>query len=213
MKKISLLAIFLFLAFSSRVFAFSVSYDQKVSVNKSPIANIKVVVKDNNMRAESNFGGMASVMIRNESGSYSYLPAQKMATKLPASMDRPNMTRDLPHFMDFLNKNSGKKVGNEKLGEFDCDIYTFIEPTIKKEAKAWIWKQKEFPVKIEVDAPEGLTSVEMSNVQFEPKIDDSAFKLPAEAKVIDLEKANQTNEKVPAMAQDLTEEATPKVKS
>ena len=173
---------------NSPLFAFAVSYDQKVSVNQSPIATIKVIVKDEKMHAESNFGGMTSVMIRNESGVYSYLPAQKMATKIPASMDRPNLTRDLPHFMDFLNKNGATKIGSEKIAAYDCDIYKFTEPTIKKDAKAWIWKEKGFPVKIEVNATEGLTVVELTNIQFTVNPDDATFKLPADAKIIDLEK-------------------------
>ena len=194
MKKIVLFTLaILFTAVSQKAFAFAVSYDQKVSVNGESVANIKVVVQDEKMRAESNFGGMATMMIRNETGTYSYLPTQKMATKIPASMDRPNLTRDLPHFMDFLQKNSGTKVGTEEAFGYQCDVYKFTEPTIKKDAKAWVWKEKEFPVKIEVSAPEGLTTVELTNIQFEPKIEENTFQMPADVKILDLEAAAPKN--------------------
>ena len=184
---LSLLNVF----FTPRVFAFSVSYDQKVSVQDNAVATIKVVVKDEKMKAESDFGGIATVMLRNETGTYSYLPAQKMATKIPASMDRPNLTRDLPRFLDFLQENKAEKVGAEQLLGYDCDVYKFIEPTIQKEAKAWVWREKSFPVKIEVTAPEGLTTVELTNIQFDPQIDEAVFQVPTDAKVLDLEAAAQ----------------------
>lgn len=174
-------------SFSSQASAFSVSYDQKVTVENNVIATVKVVVQDNHMSAQSNFSGIESIILRNESGSYSYIPAQKMATKIPAAMDRPNLTRDLPRFMDFLNQNAGKKIGSETLEGKACDIYQFTEPTLKRDAKAWVWTEKQFPLKIEVPAPEGLTIVELSNIQFDPVISADQFKLPADVQIIDLE--------------------------
>ena len=181
----------LLLTMTSQAYAFSVSYDQKVSIDNNPVANIKVVVKDENMWAESDFGGMKTVMLRNETGSYSYVPAQNVATKIPAEMDRPNLTRDLPHFMDFLTANSAKKVGQETVDGKECEIYTFIEPMVQKESKAWVWAEKNFPVKIEVPAPEGLTKVELNNIQFDPATDANTFNLPEGVKILDFAAAQQ----------------------
>ena len=175
------------LTISAQAFAFSTSYDQKVSVNGNLVATIKVISQDDNLRAESDFRGMKSVMLRNKTGAYSYFPAQNMATKIPPAMERPNLTKDLPHYMEFLKKNHAKKVGTEKYKDHDCDIYTFIEPNIKKDGKVWVWREKQFPLKIEVNAPEGLTQVELNSIQFDPKIDAATFNLPPTAKIIDLQ--------------------------
>lgn len=181
---LSIAALFIFQEIG---WGFAVTYDQKVTVEGNPIAEIKVVSKDAKMRAESNFGGMTAVMLRNETGTYSYLPAQNMATKIPASMDRPNLTRDIPRFMEFLQENNGQKIGSEVLeGNKEADIYTFIEPTLKKEAKAWVWKEKNFPLKIEVNAPEGRTVVELYNINLAPQINEKDFQVPTGAKVVDL---------------------------
>lgn len=195
----TVLSIFFSLLLTSQTFAFSVSYDQTVSIDAKPMAVIKVMVQDEKMRAESDFGGMKSILLRNETGSYSYMPEQKMATKIPAAMDKPNLTRDLPHFMDFLTKNNGQKIGAEKIGGKDCDIYRFTEPMVQQESKAWVWTEKQFPVKIEVPAPEGLTLVELSNIQFDPAVDPSLFQLPGDVKVIDFE-AQQQAASAPANA-------------
>ena len=194
MKQIAriMTAVFFLLLLSPRAFAFSVSYDQRVTVENNVVADIKVTVQDSLMWAESDFSGMKTVMLRNEGGAFSYMPDQKMATKIPAAMDRPNLTRDLPHFMDFLKQNAGEKIGSEKVEGRDCDIYKFTEPTIKKEAKAWVWTEKQFPIKIEVPAPEGLTRVELSNIQFDPKIDAAIFQIPADVKIIDFAEAQKS---------------------
>lgn len=194
--------------------AFSVSYDQKVTVENNTVATIKVVVQDEKMWAQSNFNGMETVVLRNESGAYSYIPAQKMATKIPAAMDRPNLTRDLPHFKEFLEKNNGKKIGTEKINNQETDVYQFTEPTLQRDAKAWLWAEKNFPLKIEVPAPEGLTVVELTNIQFDPQMTSDQFQLPKDVQVIDLENTQQVMEdmaasqdqvEVPADAKDLLE--------
>jgi outer membrane lipoprotein-sorting protein len=189
-SKLVLFTLFL-LTLTSQAFAFSVSYDQKVSVESNVVANIKVVVKEENMWAESDFGGFKTVLLRNDKGTFSYIPEQKVATKIPAAMDRPNLTRDLPHFMEFLKTNKAEKVGSEKVDGKDCDIYKFMEPTVQQEAKAWVWTEKQFPVKIEVPAPEGLTVVELYNIQFDPKVEANTFVLPEDVRIMDMEAMQQ----------------------
>lgn len=184
-KSLFIFALFLFTSFT-QAWAYSVSYTQKVLVDKDPVATIKVVNQDENLRAESDFNGMSAIMIRNATGIYSWLPEQKVVTKLPAEMDKPNITRDLPKFMDFLNKNNGKKIGSETKDGKELDIYTFLEPNIQKEGKVWIWREKQFPVRIEVKADEGVTIVELSDINFSPAIEAAAFEIPKDLKILDL---------------------------
>ncbi len=56
---------------------------------------------------------------------------------------------------------------------------------IQRQAKAWVWKEKTFPVKIEVDAPEGKTTIDIVNINFSPEIKDSDFELPEGVKLVD----------------------------
>ena len=180
-------AIFFFLSIaillSGRAWAMTVSYDQKVSVGGNAVATIKVLSKDDLMRAESDFNGVKSMLFRNPKGTFSYLPEQKMAAQMPPALDRPNITRDIPKYMDFLNKNQGKKTGSETINGVECDVYSFVEPNIQKPGKAWIWRERSFPVKIEVEAAEGKTVIEMANINFTPAVQDSDFELPADAKI------------------------------
>ncbi len=172
------------LLISTQAFAMTASYDQKISMGGKAIATIKVSTMDKFMKAESDFGGMKSVMLRNDKGVYSYLPEQKVATKIPAELDRPNLTRDIPRYLEFLKENGGEKIGSEKIGSYDCDVYSFTEPNIKKPSKAWVWKEKSFPIKIEVQAPEGTTIVELENINLNAKFQVSDFDLPGDVRIM-----------------------------
>lgn len=186
-KIAALISILLLLIHPSSLEAYAVSYEQKVSIANNMVAIVKVIVQDKNMWAQSSFSGMETIVIRNPTGAYSYLPSVKTATKIPAEMDRPNLTTDLPNFLDFLKKNGGTKIGSEQAGGKNTDVYKFTEPTLQKEAKVWVWTEKNFPVKIEVPAPDGVTLVELYNIQFEPPIASGQFELPADTKIVDLQ--------------------------
>ncbi len=191
-----LLSAFLFL-FSRQAMAMTVSYEQKVSVNNNVIATVKVLTRDETMRAESDFNGMKTVMFRNPKGLFSYLPSQNIATQIPASLDRPNLTRDIPKFKSLLDSYKAEKIGEEKFGDYDCEVYSYTEPMLQKPAKAWLWKEKSFPVKIEVDAPEGMTRIEIVNINFAPAVNDKDFEVPESAKMVTFNAPGAQGEGVP----------------
>ncbi len=164
----------------------NVSFDQQVSVKGNLIATVHVQSKGNLMRAESEFHGMKLVLIHNDKGTFSYNVLQKEASKLPKAIEKTNLTAQLPRYLEFLEKNHAVKSGTEKVNGVECDIYKYTEPVIRRDARAWIWREKKFPVKIEVDSPAGITLIELKNIQFDPKMNDSDFELPADVKVMEL---------------------------
>ena len=58
--------------FTGQALAMTVSYDQKVSIDSNPVATIKVLVREEQMRAESDFNGVVSVPV-----SYTHLDVYK----------------------------------------------------------------------------------------------------------------------------------------
>ena len=180
-----LLAFILFSHFPTALAA-SVTFDQQVSVKGTAIATVKVWSKDDLMKAESEFHGMKLILLRNPKGTFTYNPAQKQATKLPKAIEKTNLTAQLPHYLEFLKKNQAVKAGSETVDGRECDIYTFTEPVIRRSARAWIWREKKFPVKIEVESPGGSTIVELKNIQFDPKLAESDFELPKDIKVLEI---------------------------
>lgn len=167
-------------------FAFSAKFDQHVSIGEEEVAKFGVSVKDKKVRAESNFGNITALMIRNDKGAYSYIPAQKTATKIPSQLQQRNVTDDLPDFKGFLESSNGKKVGTETFAGDPCDIYEFKDPVNKENSKAWLSQTKNFPLKIEIKTPQGVTKIEFKNIEVGITLDDSLFEIPADVKIIDL---------------------------
>ena len=50
----------------------------------------------------------------------------------------------------------------------------------------WLWKEKNFPVKIEVTSAAGSTTIDFENVKFDPEIAANLFQVPEGVKVMDL---------------------------
>lgn len=50
----------------------------------------------------------------------------------------------------------------------------------------WVWKQKQFPVKITMNGPDGQSVVELSNIQLDASTSDTDFQLPAGVQVMDM---------------------------
>ena len=173
--------------------AFSVSYDQNITANGVPVAHFKIIFHNSNIRAE--FLGEnsvpAGIMFRNGSGYYNYNPQTKVAARVPQNMQQPNLTDDLPAYDAYLKRNNAILAGTETLDGRETDIYTFKDPLGHGDVKTWVWKEKMFPVKIEVTGPEGVTTVQFSNIQFDPPVTETDFELPADTKVMDFEAAIQ----------------------
>jgi outer membrane lipoprotein-sorting protein len=188
--------------------AVTASYDQYVTLNGTPVAEIKVLVKGSWLKAESNFEGLQIIMLRNVQGIFSYYPAQKTATQIPREMDAPNVTVQIPDYARFLNENKARKVGAETIDGKECDIYKFIEPALQREATAWMWKEKKFPLQIEVLAPQGTTLIQIQNLKIGAEIPNSAFDLPVNTKILDLKAMQEKAD--PSAPIDLRNPTSPK---
>src|SRR3989338_748830 len=179
----------LLLTHSPLLLAFSVSYEQVITTNGAPMASFKVTVQDQNLRVESQWGGLDAIMIRNDTGQYNYIPSQNTATRIPLALHRPNLTDDLPNYTEFLQKNRATVVGSEEIQGRQTDIYQFTDPIGLGDTKAWVWKDKQFPIKIEVRNTQGTTVVELNNVQFDIAVEPAVFQIPDGVEVVELEAA------------------------
>ena len=203
MKKIILLAAsFLFLMSGLLIqtgFAFQAVFDQEISVGGEQIGKFKIHLKDNKMRVESLGGPVRAILIRNSDGLFNYLPDRNVAARMTQA-SHANLADDIPNYMDYLKENNASKLGSETVNGYPCDIYEFFEPISRGKSKAWVWTGKNFPVKIEVDTPQGLTIVTFANIQLDTEIDDELFKVPSSVQIIDWEERQQMGTPVGAPA-------------
>ena len=74
-------------------------------------------------------------------------------------------------------------VGSEVVDGKDCWVVEASAEGVS--TKYWIWKEKGFPVKVEVDTAEGKTTMEYKNIDF-GNIPDSEFELPAGVQIMEM---------------------------
>lgn len=179
-------AFFAFAVFSNSAWAFTGSYEETISMSERVVAKFKVTAKGEFVKTEFLNDENPEQVIKNASGTYRVIPSQKVALKLPDLGEKENLLDDMDNYQQFLQENQAKVIGSEKVQEKDTDIYEFVDPMTQKNAKAWVWKEKNLPLKIEVQANEGLLAVELSNVDLTSPIDDSIFTIPQDFKIVEL---------------------------
>ena len=165
--------------------AFSASYDQTVTQGRQ-VTTGTVSMKDEMFRMDTTAEGQAAVTLRNASGTYTYLPAEGMAMKLAALNPSQQPVEGAEDYLQYLTQRQAEKIGNETVDGHTCDIYRFNDTETKGTVTAWVWTEKQFPIKMEFDDGSAKTLVEIRNVQLGAAIPDAAFQLPADVQVMDM---------------------------
>ncbi len=168
----------------SEALAFSASYDQTVSTPDGETLQSKVVTKDRLFRIEGVYHGVNTVIIRNADGVYLYEPKERAAVILPAGDPSVDVVQQAQDFVGYLQERNAVKVGSETVRGYPCDVYEFTDPTHRGRTKAWVWQEKSFPVRMEMDLAKGRTVVELRNIQFDVAANDALFQLPPGVEVL-----------------------------
>jgi len=74
-------------------------------------------------------------------------------------------------------------LGTETVDGKLCDVYQYT--TADGTTKAWIWKDKSFPIKVEVTSSQGTAIIEYKNIVFDT-LSDSLFELPSGVQIMQL---------------------------
>jgi outer membrane lipoprotein-sorting protein len=164
--------------------AFSVSYDQKTTMGRR-VTNAKVSLKDELFRMDTTAEGQEAVILRNRQGTFMVMPSDGMAMKTTL---RPGQgpIRSAANYAQYLKERQAERIGTETVDGYACDIYRFTDPEDGSLVTAWVWKDKMFPVRFEVEGDKGSMLIELSNLQLGATIPDSAFELPAGVQVMDM---------------------------
>ncbi|MBL7071803.1 MAG: hypothetical protein ISS26_06515 [Candidatus Omnitrophica bacterium] len=173
------------LALSAQAWAFSASYDQAVSVtgiSKPQISS--VIIKDDKMKMDADSPKGRVVSIMDGKTIYSYIPAENKAVKFVVQ-STPKIDT-LSRYGHYLREIGAVVIGSERIGEYDCDIYEFKDPKNDTKTKAWLWKEKDFPIKVENNVPDGIVTTIIKNLKIGIHIDDSEFMLPEGVKITEM---------------------------
>ena len=165
--------------------AFSVSYDQKTTQGRQ-VTNAKVSLEDELFRMETTAQGQTAVILHNREGTFIIMPSEGMAMKSAALHPGQQPIRGAGNYAQYLEERQAERIGAETVGGYACDIYRFTDPEAGGAITAWVWTEKMFPIRFDIEGPDGKTLIELSNLQLGATILDAAFQLPAGVAVMDM---------------------------
>lgn len=109
---------------------------------------------------------------------YTYIPSQNMAMKMDFSQAPEAATESLD-----LEGYNPVVIGTMTLDGKVCLVVEYTVQEIK--TKSWIWKEKGFPIRMEMATPQGTMVMEFKNIEF-VDIPDSMFELPAGVQIVQI---------------------------
>lgn len=167
------------LALAAQADAFSVSYDQTVtSEDDDLVMTSRVLIKDELFRVELISEDAAMVILRTPDGIYEYMPDERMAMKLPSIGSTETPVEGLEDYAGYLQRHNAQKTGSESVDGQPCDIYRFTNPRDGGTVTAWVRQAQPFPLKLQMDGPDGKITVALTHVLLDVPADDAAFRLP-----------------------------------
>ena len=173
-------------AVGGKVEAFSASYDQKVTQGGQVVTG-KVILRDQEFRFEATVNGQDTVTVRNASGTYTYLVKEGIAMKMSGLDSAQQPIQHAGDYQQYLQERHAERIGTETVDGYRCDVYRFVDPSMPGTATAWVWTEKQFPLKVEINGSNGNTVIELTNIQLGVDASDATFQLPAGAQVMDMD--------------------------
>jgi outer membrane lipoprotein-sorting protein len=167
-----------------QVCAYSVSFDQKATSSQGTF-NSKVMIKDKNLRMETTVEGMNSVIIRNQDGVFNYMPDSNTAMRMSGLDPMQEAASQSDNYLGYLQDNNAKLLGVETVRGYVCDVFEFAGED-GNNTKAWVWKEKQFPVQTQTTGPDGMIHSEVSNIEIGAALSDELFVLPPDVQVMDM---------------------------
>ena len=164
--------------------AFSASYDQKTTQGRN-VTNAKMAFKDELFRMETTAQGQTAVIIHNREGTFMVMPSEGMAMKTTLHPGQGPI-RGASNYAQYLQQHHAERIGSETIAGRACEIYRFSDPEAGGTVTAWVWKEKMFPIQLEIEGTDGKMLIELSDIQLGAKIPDAAFQLPDGVQVMDM---------------------------
>ena len=158
----------------------SMKYDMVMTAPGMQTMTTKIWMERNKMRTETTEQGETIIMLIDyDAGTlYMYMPEQNMAMQMPFGQATTSALDDTQAIAGYDYTVIGTETRDGKV----CMVVEYSYGGTS--AKAWIWKEYGFPIRIEVTTAEGTTITEFKNIDF-ADIPDSMFELPAGVQIME----------------------------
>ena len=151
----------------------SVQYDMVITAPGMETMTTKMWLKQDKVRTEMTELGQTVVMLMDyDAGTMiMYMPDENFAYEVPFEPETTSAVEEAQAIAGY----DYRVIGTETVDGKVCLVVEYDYDGVS--AKAWIWKEHGFPIKIVTTTAEGTTTVEFINIDFSD-IPDSMFELP-----------------------------------
>ncbi len=178
----AILGIAVWLAAAPRALAFTATYHQEVTHDDQTVHST-VFVKDDWLRIETVEDGQLVVYIRRPDEIRRYIPDTARWTTVPSLNPWLQPLGDIQNYWSYLEALQAERLQTEILTRFLCDVYRYTPPRRKDlTVTAWIWRERQIPLKAELNGPEGQMLVEFHDMKLGAVVPQDLFLLPDAAK-------------------------------
>ncbi|HNX80641.1 MAG TPA: DUF4412 domain-containing protein [Candidatus Omnitrophota bacterium] len=174
------------LVFAGTVFAqalSSVVYDSTMTFAGMPPIQSTTYLKDKKFRFEMNMPNQKMVYIFDGNNAYMVIPNLGTAMKMPAEKIKEQMAES-HDTTDYRNIPGIKKVGDETIDGVSCEVFTYVRS--EANAKIWVSRDIDFPIKSEVQTKDGTVITQNRNIRKNASINDGLFQLPAGVQLMEM---------------------------
>lgn len=131
--------------------------------------------------------GKRQVILLGGGMAYAFEEGSAAGMKMPLQKQMLDKLAQFTEVFSKLDSWKKSKVGSEKVGDIPCDLYAFKDTMDGQavEGKVWLWKEKNFPVRITQSAQGRTVTVEHSEAEINEKIGAEMFEPPAGVKFLE----------------------------
>lgn len=145
-------------------------------------------LKPDQMRVVTTVEGKRQVIVIKSGTALIFEEGATAGMKMPLKQQMLDQLAQYTEVFSKLDTWKKAKTGEEKLGEKTCDIYSFSDKSggLTTTGKVWLWAEKNFPMRMKLEAQGQSVTVEHSDVQVNEDVSPAMFEAPAGVKFVDL---------------------------
>ncbi|MFA6564678.1 MAG: hypothetical protein WCV00_22420 [Verrucomicrobiia bacterium] len=145
-------------------------------------------LKPDNMRVVTAMEGKRQVIVIKSGTALIFEEGGTMGMKMPLKQQMLDQLAQYTEVFSKLDTWKKAKTGEEKLGDKACEIYGFNDKSGGQTAtgKVWLWKEKNFPMRMMLESQGQSVTVEHSDVQVNEGVSPAMFEAPAGVKFVEL---------------------------
>jgi len=148
-------------------------------------------LKPDNMRVVTVVEGKQQVIVVRNKAAMVFEEGAAMGMRMPLNQRMLDQLAQYTEVFAKLDTWKKAKTGEEKIGDKACETYGFNDKSGGQSAtgKVWLWKEKNFPMRMVLESQGQSVTIEHSDVQVDEGVSPAMFEAPAGVKFVELPSA------------------------